>query len=293
MHKAKRFRKNNKLKVFVWSTIITVLSLVVALFVFNKWGNNFLGKSIDESSKMSNDVYKSSDECAIFSQNKDVAVPASADEKDIKNNKDTKDNSVTKKSDKGTNFEKWNNSCSKTLVVINKDNPVPSTYTPSIVDYKGIKVNEIIKDDLDKMISAAAKEGLELYPSSGYRSVERQTTLFNNQVSKWKNKGYSLSEAEKAAATVVAKPGTSEHHTGLAIDFNGVRDDFYKTKEYSWLIKNAANYGFILRYPKNKTDITNVIYEPWHFRYVGKNYAQKIAKSGLCYEEYIETIVMK
>ena len=95
------------------------------------------------------------------------------------------------------------------------------------------------------------------------------------------------------AATVVARPGTSEHHTGLAIDFNGVKDDFYKTKEYSWLMSNAANYGFILRYPQNKTDVTNVIYEPWHFRYVGKVHAQKVVQSGLCLEEYIDSIMKK
>ena len=198
-----------------------------------------------------------------------------------------------KKSENYVNFSEWNSSCDPILVVVNKNNPISANYNAKIIDYKGVKVNSIIKNDLDNMINDAAQLGLKIYPSSGYRSVERQTMLFNNQVSKCKKQGYKSKAAESVAATVVAKPRTSEHHTGLAIDFNGVRDDFYKTKEYDWLIKNASKYGFILRYPKDKIDITGVVYEPWHFRYVGKDFAKEIARTGLCYEEYIELIMKK
>ena len=133
----------------------------------------------------------------------------------------------------------------------------------------------------------------KMYDFQNLSMKDLKEALKNNQVSKNKKQGYKSGDAEIKAATVVARPKTSEHHTGLAIDFNGVKDDFYKTKEYTWLIKNAADYGFILRYPKNKTDVTNVVYEPWHFRYVGKEHAKKIVESGLCYEEYIEKIMKK
>ena len=95
-------------------------------------------------------------------------------------------------------------------------------------------------------------------------------------------------EAEKRAERVVARPKASEHNTGLAVDFNGVSNDFYKTKEYKWLMDNAQKYGFIERYQKKWKDYTGVIYEPWHFRYVGKENAPKIKDSGLCLEEYVE-----
>lgn len=198
-----------------------------------------------------------------------------------------------KKSENYVNFSGWNSSCNPALVVVNKYNPIPTNYNSKIIDYKDVKINSIIKNDLDNMINDAAKLGLKIYPSSGYRSVERQTMLFNKQVSKCKKQGYKSETAESVAATVVARPRTSEHHTGLAIDFNEIRDDFYKTKEYNWLIKNAAEYGFILRYPKDKIDTTNVIYEPWHFRYIGKELAKEIIRTGLCYEEYIESIMKK
>ncbi len=187
-------------------------------------------------------------------------------------------------------FSAWNNSCDPILVVINKDNPISADYKLDIIDYKNVKINSIVQEDLNNMISAAQKIGLNIYPSSGYRSVERQTRLFNNKVLRCKKQGYTnTTEAEIKAATEVARPWTSEHHSGLAIDFNGVKDDFYTTKEYAWLIKNASDYGFILRYPKNKINITGVIFEPWHFRYVGKSVAKEISESGLCLEEYVKS----
>lgn len=176
------------------------------------------------------------------------------------------------------------------MVVINKDNPISADYKLDIIDYKNVKINSIVQEDLNNMISAAQKIGLNIYPSSGYRSVERQTRLFNNKVLRCKKQGYTnTTEAEIKAATEVARPWTSEHHSGLAIDFNGVKDDFYTTKEYAWLIKNASDYGFILRYPKNKINITGVIFEPWHFRYVGKSVAKEISENGLCLEEYVKS----
>lgn len=184
-------------------------------------------------------------------------------------------------------FSAWNKACPPTLVVVNKDNPIPEDYPLSIESYNGKQINAALKNDLDAMINAAAKDGIKIFIFSGYRTIEKQTGLFNAEVSKWKKHGYNAQDAQVKAASVVARPRTSEHNTGLAIDFNCVEDNFFNTKEYAWLIKNAAEYGFILRYSKDKIDTTGVIYEPWHFRYVGKEYARKIMASGLCLEEYI------
>ncbi len=188
------------------------------------------------------------------------------------------------------NFKDWNDKCPLELMVVNCENKLSSEFKPEIRLCKGKEVNKVLVEDLDKMISDAKKDGIILWISSGYRSVERQTMLFNRQVDRQKSKELiSTEEAEKRAAKVVARPYTSEHNTGLAIDFNGVEDSFYKTKEYKWLMDNAHKYGFIERYQEKWKERTGVIYEPWHFRYVGKKHAPLIRESGLCLEEYIKT----
>lgn len=187
-------------------------------------------------------------------------------------------------------FSEWNKTCPLTLVVINKDNPIPDNYPLSLADHNGKQIHSAAKNDLDAMINAAANDGIKIFIYSGYRTIAEQSKFFNSQASMYKKQGYNDHDAQIEAAKSVARPKTSEHNAGLAIDFNCVQDDFFKTKEYDWLIKNAADYGFILRYAKDKTDKTAVIYEPWHFRYVGKEYAKKIMDSGLCLEEYVEKL---
>lgn len=189
-------------------------------------------------------------------------------------------------------FKLWNDTCDKELMVINANNPLPSDYEAETKNCRGKEVSVLMADQLENMILDAKKEGILLWISSGFRSVKLQTRLFDRQVERELSKeAISKEEAEKRAAKVVAKPYTSEHNTGLAVDFNGVEDSFYKTKEYKWLTGNAHKYGFIERYQEKWKDKTGVIYEPWHFRYVGKEHAEKIKESGLCLEDYVKTII--
>lgn len=186
-------------------------------------------------------------------------------------------------------FGSWNKSCSTELLVVNSKNKLPADFKPETKNCRGKEVSVIMADDLEKMICDAKKEGISLWISSGYRNIDYQTRLFNRQIDREKSKEVITNEeAEKRAAKVVAKPYTSEHNTGLAIDFNGVSNDFYKTKEYKWLMDNAAKYGFIERYQKKWKSKTGVIYEPWHFRYVGKKHAPLIKETGLCLEDYVK-----
>lgn len=195
---------------------------------------------------------------------------------------------------KSYDFSEWNSSCDFEIMVINKDNPISESLKIQTKNCKGKEVATKCCDDLEKMINDAKKEGINLWISSGYRDIVLQKKLFNRQVERQKNKEViSQEEAEKRAATVVARPYTSEHNTGLAVDFNGVEDNFYKTKEYKWLINNAHKYGFIERYQKKWESVTGVIYEPWHFRYVGSKYASLIKDSGLCLEKYVAEKLMK
>lgn len=188
------------------------------------------------------------------------------------------------------------------LLLVNAENPLPEDYdyTGNLTEIDQKYINGSLKQ-IDKniypymqaMIEAAWADGVKLYVWSPYRSYDTQNMLFQKQVQRCIDRGIPESEAEAEAATVVARPGTSEHHTGLAADFNMASDEFENTAMYEWMQAHAAEYGFIMRYPADKTDITGVIYESWHYRFVGINTAQQIKSLGMCLEEYVDYIKEK
>ncbi len=143
---------------------------------------------------------------------------------------------------------------------------------------------------LEDMCEAAAEDGVNLWVISAHRTYDYQQMLFDAELAEYKsyNPDASDDEAIIGAASVVARPGTSEHNLGLAVDFNSVEQSFENTPQYKWLRQHSTEYGFIMRYAADKQDITGVIYEPWHYRYVGVDNAKKIENSGLCLEEYIK-----
>ena len=153
----------------------------------------------------------------------------------------------------------------------------------------GEKVEKRIYPDLQDMFDEALSEGVDLVVRSGYRSEEEQKTLFINKIAEFRSNGLKRTEAKEKALQWVAFPGTSEHQLGFAVDINA-ENSTTDEKAYAWLSENAHIYGFILRYPEDKIEITGISYEPWHFRYVGKSHAKKIYEQGLCLEEYVETL---
>ena len=179
------------------------------------------------------------------------------------------------------------------LTLVNADNPLTNDYSPKLKSLtSGHKFDERAIDQLNAMLSAMRAQGLSPVVCSAYRTVEYQRTLFNNQVERQMTKGLSREQAEIEARKSVAYPGTSEHNLGLAADIVSINyqllnDAQADTPEMKWLFEHCHEYGFILRYPKDKTDITGIIYEPWHFRYVGKETATEIMESDLCLEEYL------
>lgn len=178
----------------------------------------------------------------------------------------------------------WNLTLTNKYVSIEKD------YIPELATIEGeLKFDKRAIGYLNQMMTAIRKSGItSIWIQSSYRSYEKQEQLFNNKVTYYKNQGKNQEEAERLAQTVVQRPEQSEHNLGLAVDFNKVTNEFEDTKAFTWLQKNAAEYGFILRYPKDKEEVTGVSYESWHWRYVGKEHATIIKEKGFCLEEYIE-----
>lgn len=181
------------------------------------------------------------------------------------------------------------------LRLVNDWNAIPSNYSEEglkeiLGDAGRQRVDERILADLKAMIEAGKAYNIGV--QSGYRSVAKQKELYWRQVNK---QPQTLTEiqAQKAAGQIVKRPGYSEHHTGLAVDLYGSGDyslteTFENTAAFRWLMEHCAEYGFVLRFPKDKESITGVIYEPWHFRYVGKEAAKEIMDKGLCLEEYLQ-----
>ena len=183
------------------------------------------------------------------------------------------------------------------LLLVNGWNPLPEDF-----DYEGhlteipqkyIKgsLTQIDKDVwpyLKAMLDDAKAEGIDIGVWSPYRSYATQKWLFEKQVKKQIANGVPKEQAEDKAASIVARPGTSEHNTGLALDINCANDSFENTKAYKWLQKNAEDYGFVMRYSKEKQPKTGVIHESWHWRFVGINAAHEMNDLGMCLEEYVE-----
>ena len=178
------------------------------------------------------------------------------------------------------------------LILVNRDYILPDGYMPTLApcitdDPDSLKLDYRVAPYYNEMYLAALEDGVELTPVSGYRSVERQTNNFENKIQKYMNEGYGKTEATQMAATIILPPGTSEHNAGLAMDICSLYESFENTDEFEWLMENGADYGFILRYPEDKQDITKIIYEPWHWRYVGVEAAKEMKASGRCLEEYL------
>lgn len=173
--------------------------------------------------------------------------------------------------------------------LVNRENPLPDDFTVELEDLDSYrKFDKRAIEPLKQMIYDMRNQGIKnIWAQSTYRSIDYQKGLYEKSVNKYLKQGKTQEEAEKLTDEYINRPGTSEHHLGLAVDFNNVEEGFENTKAYKWLLENASDYGFILRYPKEKENITGIEYEPWHWRYVGPEHAKKIKEQNLCLEEYV------
>lgn len=178
------------------------------------------------------------------------------------------------------------------LILVNKQHPIPDDYEFNLGTISGsMQCDERVISPLFDMLKAARADGVNLIVCSPYRDLGRQTMLFGNKVDRYMGAGMSYMDAYNLASQAVTVPGSSEHQIGLAIDiitdgYSSLDEGFGETAAGKWLADNSAKYGFILRYPSGKEEITSIEYEPWHFRYVGVDAAGVITDNGLCLEEF-------
>ena len=188
---------------------------------------------------------------------------------------------------KNAQNQEWN------LFLVNPWNPIPDNYEPELTYLKnGQAVDSRCYPELQQMMDDCRAAGLEPLICASYRTMEKQEALFDDKEARLIREGCPENEVEAEAAKVVAYPGTSEHQLGLALDIVDVSYQQLDTEQENtpvqqWLLKNSWKYGFVLRYPTDKSNITGIIYEPWHYRYVGKEAAAEMYENKLCLEEYL------
>lgn len=265
----KQKRKINIRLLILLLTVIVVFLIFIVCSLNSFDDENGLN---DSSSDMINSDYTGLKDTVFNKQNKNG---------NLFNHKGETVNNVTD----GNN---WN------LILVNPFNFLPDNFEVELSEFgSGHFVDKRICDDLSEMFDAAKEQGLCPIICSSYRTNEKQTQLYTARVQAYIEQGYSENQAQSEAAKWVAIPGTSEHETGLAVDIVSLNYQILdkkqeETDEQKWLMNNSYKYGFILRYPNNKSEITGISYEPWHYRYVGKVVAAEIFESGICFEEYLD-----
>lgn len=245
-------------KAVIILTIVIILSVVTVIFKKSKHNTSDDVRRIEKYSVISETTQKHEEVQDIIDKINEMPVNSF-----IKNNDD------------------WR------LILVNNDHPIPKDYQVELTQLSnGIYVDSRIYYDLQQMFDDARTEGIYPIVSEGYRTHEEQKNMIQSRVDSYIAEGYSQSEAESLAKEWVAKPGNSEHELGLALDINADLSYSSDYDVYSWLAENAYKYGFILRYPQGKEYITGIDYEPWHYRYVGKETALEIFNKNITLEEY-------
>lgn len=255
--------------------------------------------STTDSQNAVSDISVSSDS-AVSSDTEVSSQKASSQNASSKNASSANNSSASPtKPVSGSVSDDWN------LILVNIDHPLTEELDDNLIDLtvakvaKGKRFDKRAAPDLYKMFEAAKAAGHNLYSRSTYRTFQLQQTYYDAHVNKYMKQGMTRAQAEQKTEEYTARPKTSEHHTGLAIDITtnewesagkGLSTSFENTDACKWLKANAHKYGFILRYPKEKESITKIKYEPWHFRYVGVEHATKIYNQGICLEEYLDSL---
>ncbi|MCL2089145.1 MAG: M15 family metallopeptidase [Oscillospiraceae bacterium] len=277
---SKRNKRRSGVRIFL--ALLIIAGFACVWFV---WG----GRDQDPES---NPERSDSDSRSEYSSTSDSESNSDSD-----SDSDSITSSMSSRSDNSTSSRSNNSAASDTglfyepemPILVNRDNHIPDGYDPDLVSAgNGFYLSRKAQTAWNAMNSAAKNDGITLRIVSAYRSNERQTNNFNSKMQEYRSEGKTEEEAFALTAAYIAIPGTSEHTLGLAVDLNSLEQPFENTKEFRWLAQNSVRFGFIMRYPKEKVDITKINYEPWHFRYVGANHAAAMKEKNLVLEEYLK-----
>lgn len=296
-------KKKLKTKNFLVFIIIIILIITSIIYGINKSKNNNTNSKEQNKIENKDKVNNTKELTELEKAKKDLAYYKDEYEDAYKEyrekNKDLSIEKVIINVNIGLNYDYYTHTkATKDLntntILVNKYNYLTEDYVPEnlqTVDKKysskALQLVDYAKEAFEELSEAASKENYTVLAMSSYRSYQYQYNLYNRYVS---------TDGVEAADTYSARPGYSEHQTGLAVDvYNGKEDftNFEKTKEYNWMQDNAYKFGFILRFPKDKVLETGYQYESWHYRYVGKEIAKYIHDNNLCFEEYYATHLIK
>lgn len=296
-------KKKLKTKNFLVFIIIIILIITSIIYGINKSKNNNTNSKEQNKIENKDKVNNTKELTELEKAKKDLAYYKDEYEDAYKEyrekNKDLSIEKVITNVNIGLNYDYYTHTkATKDLntntILVNKYNYLTEDYVPEnlqTVDKKysskTLQLVDYAKETFEELSEAASKENYTVLAMSSYRSYQYQYNLYNRYVS---------TDGVEAADTYSARPGYSEHQTGLAVDvYNGKEDftNFEKTKEYNWMQDNAYKFGFILRFPKDKVLETGYQYESWHYRYVGKEIAKYIHDNNLCFEEYYATHLIK
>ena len=276
--------------IIILSSIIVLIFIILMIFLFNV--NDESIDNLEEKPEYEdiNTTEKEKNEFSSYSYYKEENLERYRNYK--ANNSSLDDSDIVTRVNLNLDKEIYTDTVQATnlntnYVLVNKFNYLGSDYIPNNLELldnsyakSGIYLVKEAKDMLEKLIAAAKEDGLNIRVTSAYRSYSYQVNLYNN---------YVKTDGEKLADTYSARPGYSEHQTGLVVDVTRSFDNFNNfenTEEYKWMLEHASDYGFILRYPKDKEEITTYTFEAWHYRYVGVDLAKKIKESNLTFDEY-------
>ncbi|MBQ9106828.1 MAG: M15 family metallopeptidase [Clostridia bacterium] len=266
----------------VIAVLVVLLVLVIAAIIDK-------GSSVDAGDSTSSVV--SSDVTSQDVSSQTASQSASSEEQDSSASSVAEAGEWVDNITVGSGYEDWN------LILVNTENKLKENYKPATVKITSnggtYLIDARIVEAYNAMIAAAKEDGVNLTICSGFRYYSTQQKLYNKKVQHYLDKGFSQEAAENTAATIVARPGTSEHQSGLAIDFNPCDDRFDTSKEYKWLSEHAEEFGFVQRYKAEKSSITGITNESWHFRFVGVEHAKIMNDMDYCLEEYIEYLKTK
>lgn len=272
----KTFIKRNKKNILGIASILMVIFMVITFIKTPSPSNVYEDEPVEDKST----GLKADNEASKPKSSKDKA-------KDTQSKKDVpKDLPNVKTSD-------WQ------LDLVNAEHPIREECKTLTVMPNGFEIDKRIAQDYYALENEARKAGHQMVVVSSFRSVAQQEKVKQDDIAKYMAQGFSAKESKQKSDEYVTVPGTSEHHTGLALDVidapwsdggNGLEEAFYNTPGGKWLDENVEKFGFVIRYPKHKEDITHINYEPWHIRYVGKENAKYMNDKDLTLEEYVEVL---